>query len=53
MANEKFNEAAKEVVDIMDKTVKIMERDRKHGKEFEKWLETQIKEAEKNQMKRN
>lgn len=47
MANEKFNKAAKEMVDIMDKTVKIMERDREHGKDFEKWLETQIKETEK------
>ena len=47
MANEKFNKAAKEMVDIMDKTVKIMERDREHGKEFEKWLENEIKEMEK------
>ena len=47
MANENFNKAAKEMVDIMDKTVKIMERDREHGKDFEKWLETQIKETEK------
>lgn len=47
MANEKFNKAAKEMVDIMDKTVKIMERDREHGKDFEEWLEQQVKETEK------
>lgn len=46
MASEKFNKAAKEMVEIMDKTVKTMESERKSSKKFEEWLKNEIEQME-------